>query len=193
MNNDARIHRTLQALNANRTPGWQFPAHYLGLSFEHLRERHAEVTMRVGPHCVDADQVLSLEALGVFADVAMAGAVRTRMGSSARVATVSLRLSLGMLPQEGDARAAAELSLNEPGSAMHMTAARLSIYAGNSLCCTGEGIRSRSGSFVSWRQCRMSRANEEVVQTFPRSLEPQQHWRCSVLRNERLPLAILQT
>ncbi|MNY17931.1 hypothetical protein D3C86_1512800 [compost metagenome] len=85
MNVSPNIQRVLKALNANRAPGWQFPAHYLGLAFEQLTERRAEVSMRTGPHCIDAQRKLSLEALGVLVDVAMAGAVRGQMGASARV------------------------------------------------------------------------------------------------------------
>ncbi|WP_293189562.1 acyl-CoA thioesterase domain-containing protein [Ottowia sp.] len=129
----------LQALNANRVPGWQFPAHYLGLAFGRLEGHHAEVVMRAGPHCIDANGAVSLEALGVLADVAMAGAVRSQMGPTARVATVSIRLSLGILPGEGDLHAAAELKLSYPGPAMQMTAASLSVVANGKLCCTGEG------------------------------------------------------
>ncbi|WP_198084581.1 PaaI family thioesterase [Variovorax sp. E3] len=173
MNTSPNIQRVLQALNANRTPGWQFPAHYLGLAFEQLTEKRAEVSMYAGPHCIGAQRRVSLEALGVLADVAMAGAVRGRMGNAARVATVSIRLSLGVLPADGKLRAAAELKLNPANSAVRMATTALTVEANGSLCCIGEAsfaaidsrrvVASHPLSKCSALECTQPLAPEELT------------------------------
>lgn len=134
----ANIRRVLQALNANRTPGWQFPGHYLGLAFDEVTDFRAAVGMEIGAHCVDSRGQVSIEAVGVLADVAMANAARTRSGPSARVATISARLSLAPLPTEGLLRATAEVQLRQGRAAIQLASTNLSIQADGIPFCTGE-------------------------------------------------------
>jgi acyl-coenzyme A thioesterase PaaI-like protein len=135
-----QIRRVLQALRANRTPGWQFPGHYLGLSFDELAADSARVSMPVGANCLDSEGRVSLAAVSVLADVALAAALRERAGASARMATVSMRLSFAPIAGADRLVASAQRTMALDDSAMPLAVSTLSVRAGDAVCCTGEAI-----------------------------------------------------
>lgn len=132
------VRRVLQALHAHRTPGWQFPAHFLGLSFDSLDSDVAQVRMPVAKHCMGAAECVSLAAVAVLADVAMAAALRGRAGPSARLATLSTRLSFATKPNAGLLAATAERGIGSDSLAIPSGVSTLTIRAGGHVCCMGE-------------------------------------------------------
>lgn len=134
-----RVRRVLQALRANRTPGWQFPAYYLGLAFDAYAHDTAEVSMPLGQHALDDRGDAALAAIGVLADVAMAAAVRERVGPAPRLVTVSTRLSFGAAPRGDRLVARATRTMGMGASSMQLAVGELAIRCGDTVCVTGEG------------------------------------------------------
>ncbi|MET1115827.1 MAG: acyl-CoA thioesterase domain-containing protein [Comamonas sp.] len=132
--------RVLQALAAYRTPGWMFAGHYLDLVYAQVDQATTVVELQVGAHCRAADGRISLAALSILADVALAGAVRSAFGQRARIATLTIRLSFASLPTHGVLRAVAKLQQIPCSGAMETAVASVEIYAEDaSLCCSGAG------------------------------------------------------
>lgn len=135
------VHRVLQALHSSRQPGWMFPGHFLDITFEaDSPERTAVGWMTPGGHCSDSQGRVSMAALGVFADVVMAAAARSLVGRTPRVATMSMRLSLGEMPSSAQPlRAQAKLRLLNTQQALVTAAVSVEIEAlGQGLVGTGE-------------------------------------------------------
>ncbi|WP_159917713.1 PaaI family thioesterase [Pantoea sp. 18069] len=129
--------RVLQALQACRTPGWMFAGHFLDMVFTQNDQAATVVTLEVGPHCRAADGRISLATLSILADVAMAAAVRSEFGPSARVATLTIRLTFASLPAQGVLRAVAKLEQIPRVGAMQSAMTSVEIYAEDgSLCCS---------------------------------------------------------
>lgn len=115
-----------------------FAGHFLGLVFTQADAGATMVSLQMGPHCRAADGRISLAALSILADVAMAAAVRGEFGHSARVATLTIRLSLASLPADGALRAVARLQTIPRAGAMQSASASVDIHAADgSLCCSG--------------------------------------------------------
>jgi acyl-coenzyme A thioesterase PaaI-like protein len=158
--------RVLQALRANRTPGWQFPGYYLGLSFESVALDRARVSMPVGTHCLDPQGRVSLAAVCVLADVALAAAPRERAGASARMATVSIRLSFAPIVNASRLVATAQRTMALDANAMPLAVSSLSIRAGDAVCCTGEAV------FAVLENRRMTAAHPLPAKNRLEDLEP---------------------
>lgn len=137
---DACTRRVLQALHAARTPGWMFPAHFLDIFFEApAAEGGAAALMQAGPHCLDATGRVSHAALAVLADVCMAAAVRAHAGREVRIATLTMRLSFGVLPAAGRLRATASVRMMPAQLAMDTAIAGVEIHDDSGhMVCSGE-------------------------------------------------------
>lgn len=134
----AHVRRVLQALRAHREPGWNLPAHFLGLVYDELLPGRAVVSMPLGSHLHAADGCVSVAALCVLADVAMAAPVRESAGRSSRLITVSARLSFGHRPADGRILAAARQVLSVPASGLPMAVGSMTMSCNGVVCCTGE-------------------------------------------------------
>lgn len=158
--------RVLQALAAYRTPGWMFAGHYLDLVYTQVDQAATVVELQMGAHCLAADGRISLAALSILADVALAAAVRSTFGQSARVATLTMRLSFAALPTHGVLRAVARLQQIPRSGTMQTAVASVDIYAEDaSLCC------SAAGSFAVLEN-RLGSANHPMPSTSTLSAAP---------------------
>lgn len=135
---DPRLLRVLKALRLHRRPGWQFPGHYLGLSFGAMSTEGTVMSMPSGPHLCDEAGRVSCTALSVLADVAMAGAVRELADPSKRMATLSLHLSFIDRQHAGDLVARTVQRTPTPASTPFAALTSLTLHAGDRLCCSGE-------------------------------------------------------
>lgn len=129
--------RVLEALHAARTPGWMFPAHFLDIFFAPpAADRSAGALMHAGAHCLDGTGRVSHAALAVLADVCMAAAVRAHAGREVRIATLSMRLSFGVLPEAGLLRATARVRMMPAQLAMNTAIAGVEIQdeGGHTIC-----------------------------------------------------------
>ena len=68
MSTDPGVRRTvLRGLALNRTPGYHFTGHFLSVSHDHVAIETARTSMKVGPHCAEANGSINYGALSVFA------------------------------------------------------------------------------------------------------------------------------
>ena len=135
--------QVLVALAANRTPGFHFPGHYLQLAWPRIGEDEIEEILPDGPHCHNADGSLSLVALGVLLDTALATAPRLKIERGARQATVHLHAQFTGEPLRGPLQAHARLDGFTSASEVRQGLASGAIYAGN-----GRPVCHASGAFV---------------------------------------------
>jgi acyl-coenzyme A thioesterase PaaI-like protein len=85
--------RILRGLAANRIPGFHFAGSFLGVSFEDLSADASLIRLEAGAHCIDVDGQVSLGAVAMIADIALAVTIRSAITSDrARLATVSMHL-----------------------------------------------------------------------------------------------------
>lgn len=136
--------QVLQGLALNRTPGWNFPGNFIELSFDEVAPEAARVSVEPGPHVLDRDGQLSLGAVGIAADVAMAVAMRGQVGLDARMATVAMALQFTTAPRRGRLEAASRFDGFVEGLQSRQGLARAEITCGGALLATG------SATFVSF-------------------------------------------
>jgi acyl-coenzyme A thioesterase PaaI-like protein len=121
-------------------PGFNFPGHFLELSYDRVARGRAGVSMRTGPHCADADGQANLGALALLADMALASSMRSAVGASARLATVSMSLQFTGKPRLGMLQADAALDGFLDGAAQKQGLARVQVRSAGKLLCTGSGV-----------------------------------------------------
>lgn len=95
-------HRMLGALARSRTPGFHFPGYLLQLAWPHIGATSITETMPAWTHACDAHGEISLAALGVILDTALATAPRLKIATGARQATVQLHAQFTGHPPSGD-------------------------------------------------------------------------------------------
>ena len=98
MNVDAR---TLRAIALQRTPGFNFPGHFLALAFDAVGADSARLSLDAGAWDADRDGQLNVGPLALLADIALATSFRGAVGARARVATVTMNLQLTGMPRVG--------------------------------------------------------------------------------------------
>lgn len=134
----ANIRRVLQGLRLNRTPGWHFPAHYLGLYFSSLDAQQVEVAMPLDSPGIDARGHVVPAALAALADTALTAALRGRAGKEVRLATVSMNLSFASLQVQDTLRARGHCKFRVTDIAMPMAVTSLTVTSGGQVVCSGE-------------------------------------------------------
>ncbi len=135
--------RALRALAGNRTPGYHFAGHFLRLQCRRFEKGEAAFELEPGPHCVDADGTMNLGALLLLADMALAASTRLYVASSARTATLCLRVEFTGAPAHGLLRAEAK----SPGFSSH-TALAQAACAGT-IYAAGTQVARMSGIWVA--------------------------------------------
>lgn len=132
--------RVLSGLAANRTPGFHFAGNFLGISYEDLAAEATRITLAGGAHCTDVDGQVSLGAVAMLADIALAVSIRAAIGSDrARLATVSMHLQFTGARLDGplEARGAFEGFIH--GAAARQGLARVALDARGARACYGTG------------------------------------------------------
>lgn len=135
---DPYSRQVLQALRLNRSPGWHFAGHFLGLSYDTLSPEGAAVSMPLEARHLDNHGRPVFVALAVLSDVAAAAAIRGRVGSQTRLATVSIRLSFSGAAAAQRVHATSHYRFGTADLAMPTAVAALSICSQGALLCTGE-------------------------------------------------------
>lgn len=135
----AELRHVLRALAQARTPGWNFPGHFLALSFDEVGEGESLLSLEPGPHCVTSDGAQSLAALAVLADVGLAASMRRRVGLASRMATVTMTLQFNGQRAEGKLEARGAFDGFVAGARGEQGLGRLVIRAGGLAVCTGSG------------------------------------------------------
>lgn len=126
----------LKALRLNREPGWSYPAYYSGMGFHSVSDGHAVLGMNVGDHIDAQGRPLSV-ILGVFADIALAAAVRGRVGDDVRLATVGATLSFTGAAAREPLRGSSTCGFLSPDSSTMIGNSTVSVTSGDAVICTG--------------------------------------------------------
>jgi acyl-coenzyme A thioesterase PaaI-like protein len=132
--------RILRGLAANRIPGFHFAGSFLGVSFEDLAADASRIRLEGGPHCIDADGQVSLGAVAMIADIALAVTIRSGLASDrVRLATVSMHLQFTGARIDGPIEGRGALEGFLAGTAARQGIARVSVEGNGTLVCYGTG------------------------------------------------------
>lgn len=131
--------RVLRSLALDRTPGYHFTGHFLSPSFDRVSVAAARVSLKVGPHCMDANGSLDFGALVVFADLAVAANVRAGHDLATRLATVNLNMHFLGAPISGIAEASTSLNGYLAGTACPQGTGTFVITVNRRTVCFGTG------------------------------------------------------
>jgi acyl-coenzyme A thioesterase PaaI-like protein len=131
--------QVLQALAANRTPGFHYPGYFLGLHWPRLGDTDLDAVMPDGPQARNVDGTASLAALCVLLDVALATAARLKVERGARQATVNLHAQFTGAPLRGELRAHARMEGYTSGTAAREGITSGTLYAGGVPVCHAGG------------------------------------------------------
>ena len=82
----------LSGIARTRVPGFNFPGNFLQVAFDSVTRDAATLSLDAGPHCVERDGQVSVGAMAVLADMALATSLRETLGRWTRLSTVSLSL-----------------------------------------------------------------------------------------------------
>jgi acyl-coenzyme A thioesterase PaaI-like protein len=121
--------RALRALAGNRNPGYHFAGHFLDLQCRRFEAGEAAFELEPGPHCVDPDGTMNLGALLLLADMALAASTRLYVDSSARTATLLLRVEFTGVEMRGLLRAEAKSTGFSPHTALPQAACTGAMFA----------------------------------------------------------------
>ena len=132
-------HTVLRALALNRTPGYHFTGHFLSVSHDHVSGETARTSMKVGPHCAEANGSINYGALSVFADLSMAANVRAEHDLATRLALVSMNMSFTGAPITGHIKAKTSLQGYLVGTSGRQAGTLFTISANEQTVCFGTG------------------------------------------------------
>lgn len=137
---DPEIRSTvLRALALNRTPGYHFAGHFLSVSHDQVTVDGTRTSMRVGPHCADANGNIDYGALAMFADLSMATNVRAGHDLATRLATVNMTLNLTGAPITGRIEATTALQGYLVGTHGRQAGTVFTITSNEQPVCFGTG------------------------------------------------------
>lgn len=131
--------RVRRAIALNRTPGFNFPGHFLELSYERVSRGRAAAALETGEHNADADGQMSLGPFALLADMALASSMRAEVGARARTATVAMSLQFTGAPRTGRITARAGFDGFVDGVPERHGLTRVELRSGRSLVATGSG------------------------------------------------------
>src|SRR5258708_6494999 len=130
--------RVLRGIALNRAPGFHFAGNFLQVNYDKVAADDARVSLDPGEHCLDAGGQVSLGAVAMLADIALATSVRSAIGSdSTRLATVSMHLRFTGARLEGRLEGRGVFEGFIEGAAARQGVSRLAIDAGGKRPCFG--------------------------------------------------------
>jgi len=135
--------RALRALANNRNPGYHFAGYFLDLQCRRFDTGGAAFELEPGPHCVDPDGAMNLGPLLLLADLTLAASTRLYVASSARTATLCLRVEFTGAPARGLLRAEAKSDGFSPHTALAQAACE------GTICAAGAEVVRMSGIWVA--------------------------------------------
>lgn len=149
--------RTLRAIALQRTPGFNFPGHFLELAFDDVTADSARLSLDAGDWSADRDGQLNVGPLALLADIALATSFRGAVGARARVATVTMTLQLTGAPRIARLEASTHFDGFVAGPAERQGLAHGEIVSG------GRRIATMQGSFMA-----IGDANATAAHPLPR-------------------------
>ena len=138
MSTDSEIrHTVLRALALNRTPGYHFAGHFLGVSHDHVSVETVRTSMKVGPHCAEPNGSINYGALSLFADLSTATNVRAGHDLATRLALVSMTMNFTGAPITGRVQATTSLQGYLVGTSGRQAATLFTIASNEGRVCFG--------------------------------------------------------
>ncbi|MDO9406752.1 MAG: hotdog domain-containing protein [Polaromonas sp.] len=137
---DARSIHTARVLNAlywDRTPGFHFAGHFLRVSCDQLDPDATLMSIDVGAHCLTREGAIDGVSLCIFADLALAIAVRAAVRTECRLATVDIQLQFTGQPV-GERLSARARFRAFHATAPHLAMSEVDIVSGDALIATGQ-------------------------------------------------------
>jgi acyl-coenzyme A thioesterase PaaI-like protein len=131
--------RVLRALALDRTPGYHFAGHFLGLSFDRVSVDGARTSLTAGPHCAEASGSVSSGALALLADLSMAANIRAGHDLATRLALVNMTLHFSGAAISGRIEASTALQAYLVETASRQGQATITITAQGQPVCFGTG------------------------------------------------------
>ena len=168
-------HQVLLALAGNRTPGFHFPGHLLGIHWPRIGEDDLDAVMPDGLQARNVDGTANLAAVCVLLDVGLATAARLKVERGARQATVHLHAQFAGAPLSGELRAHARMEGYSTGTAAREGITSGTLYAGGVPVCRANGtfIQLPPPPGVTLAPLPWQReGGAEIAPLKPRELEP---------------------
>lgn len=134
--------RVLRALALNRRPGFHYTGWYADLRFHAMPKGRSKATASGAFHCVDRDGQVNAGLAAMVADMALAGAIRSELTPSTRLATATMTLQFTGAPRVGNLEAVGDFEGFFSGAAAHPGMSRVVVTAG------GVDIAHGHGAFV---------------------------------------------
>lgn len=131
--------QVLNALAANRAPGFHFPGHLLALAWPRIGDNDLEEVMSGDPQARNVDGTVNLAAFCVQLDTALATASRLKIERGARQATVHLHAQFTGAPLRGELRAHTRMGGYTTGAAARESMTSGTVYAGGVPVCHASG------------------------------------------------------
>jgi len=128
----------LDALVRNRTAGWSFTGHLLGISYDRIGDTNCMLRCSSANHVLDDAGRVDFGAVAVLGDMALGVCSREATGVSVRMATMSLGVTMHDAVGSGDLTARSQLCNHDPRAQISTALAR--IFCGNALLCTLNGV-----------------------------------------------------
>lgn len=135
--------QTLRAISSNRAPGLHFAGYFFNITAQRFETEGVEFTIDPGPHCADANGIVSRAALLYLADIALAGAIRTFVDPNSRTATLMLRVEFTSEPARG------RLTASGRGSGFSPVTALPECIATGRITCEDREVMRMSGTWVA--------------------------------------------
>jgi acyl-coenzyme A thioesterase PaaI-like protein len=179
--------RVLRAIALQRTPGFNFPGHFLQLAFERVGAETADLSLDTAPWSADRNGQMNLGPLALLADIALASSFRGAVGPGARVATVTMNLQLTGAPRMGRLHATTAFDGFIAARAERQGLAHGEIRHGRELIATMQGSFMAIGKPDATAPHPMPKRGENAEATIDESLlhEPER----AVMRHARESLA----
>jgi acyl-coenzyme A thioesterase PaaI-like protein len=134
--------RVLNAIAANRNPGLHFIGHFLDVEWQAVAGGAARAVLPDGPHCRDANGAVSVVALGILADHALAASARTEAPPGSRLGTIHLHVQFTGVATTGDLHAEAHLLARTEGATLPQSLTSATIQANGKAVCHVTGAHA---------------------------------------------------
>jgi acyl-coenzyme A thioesterase PaaI-like protein len=131
--------RVLNAIAANRNPGFHFIGHFLDVEWQKVTGAAARAVLPDGPHCRDAQGAVDLVVLGILADHVLAASVRTGAPPGARLGTIHLQAQFTGAAIIGDLCAESRLLGRSEGATLQQSLSAATIHAHDTPICHASG------------------------------------------------------
>ena len=128
--------QALRAIDADRTPGYHFAGHLLGVQWIEVSRDRARLLLPDAPQCRSASGAVDITALSLFADTTLSTAARRDVVPGARLGTIYLQMQFTDAQVFGDVVADTTLFGLGRHTARRHAFTQAALYASGKAFCT---------------------------------------------------------